>query len=72
MGRGSSRGSCGIPTSRPFDREVVAKREALQQPNMRLKLTGAHQWGRIALPRRLAFLSAPQTPCARRALRPAA
>jgi len=33
-------------------------------PNMRLKLPGALV-GRIALPRRLAFLSAPPPPCAR-------
>jgi hypothetical protein len=44
MGRGSSRGSCGIPTSRPSDREVVAKREAMQRPNKRLKLTGGDRF----------------------------
>src|SRR2546430_16650658 len=33
-------------------------------PNKRLKLTGAHQYGRIALPRRRAFFSAAPPPCA--------
>ena len=34
-------------------------------PNQRLKLSGAHKWGRIASPRWLAFLSAAPPPCAR-------
>ncbi len=34
-------------------------------PNKRLKLAGAHQQGRIALPRWPAFLSAAPPPCAR-------
>jgi len=33
-------------------------------PNKRLKLPGAHKYGRIALPRRPAFLSAAPPPCA--------
>jgi len=33
-------------------------------PNMRLKLAGAHKYGRIALPRWLAFLFAAPPPCA--------
>jgi len=32
---------------------------------MRLKLAGATKYGRITLPRRLAFLSATPPPCAR-------
>jgi hypothetical protein len=36
-----------------------------QQPNMRLKLAGARKQGRIALPRRPAFLFAAPLPCAR-------
>ncbi len=58
------RGSAdGRPVAELFKVSPVGVSVGEHRPNKRLKLAGARV-GRIALPRRLAFLSAARSPCA--------